>query len=116
MPKYFNVFNGDELKDLVLRKYPQQTAAVDLHDASKKKPIRRKQMELSTHSYMGTADMLARLEMDIEDHAKHCDGSVYRRSRSYAIQRGLGIDTTRECNSALPIDYASFINVNYSEC
>ena len=115
MPKHFNPFD-DELKDLVLRKHPQKTAAVDLHDASKKKPIRRKQMELSTHSYMGAADMLARLEMDIEDHAKRCDGSVYRRSRSYAIQRGLGIDATRECNSELPIDYASFINVNYSEC
>ena len=90
MPKRFNAFDDDELKDLVLRKHPQQTAALDLHDASKKKPIRRKQMELSTHSYMGAADMLARLEMDIEDHAKRCDGSVYRRSRSYAIQRGLG--------------------------
>ena len=97
-PKYFNVYNDDELKDLVLLKYPQQTAAVDLSDASKKKPVRRRRMKLCTHSYMGTADLLVLLEMDIEDHAKHCEGSVYRRNRGYAIQRGLGLDTTRECS------------------
>lgn len=59
MPKYFNVYNDDELKELVSLKCPQQTAAVDLSDASEKKPVKRKPMKDGPAcSYMGTADKL----------------------------------------------------------
>ena len=99
----FENFTHEHLLKLQTSSSFYQSELIILSDEPKKSDIKKVEIRnkplksFPYQSYMGTADLLQKLEKDIHLHGRICSGNIRYLSKNYISTKGLCITTTRRC-------------------